>query len=503
MKKSTLICLVFFLGFVLFFLHGVVNLDPDFGWHLRMGQLILAKGIPKTDPFSYTMPSYPFVDHEWGSNVLIALLYPLVGMVGLSSIFAFLATFSLVFSYKQIPNLSRPFSLIPVLLAQSVLFAFSGIRTQIITWFFFSLLLVFIFNEKMWRRWRLALPFLFFIWANMHGGFFVGIVAIGACVGLKAFQKKTIDLVDFAVLLMSILATVVNPYGWRVWWEVWMQVSDNSLRWTIFEWLPAVFTLNGPLWVFIAFSTSILLRYRSKIGVVRSTFFLLFLLSGILSVRNIPLWILIGIPTTSVTLSLFFQEAISRQNGENRFRKASRAFFLIVLVFILLQMILDFRTMFASSKSFYPEQAVRYLQSHAFSGQVFSEYGWGGYLIWKFPEKKVFVDGRMPSWRWISPSPKESDYAFRDYLDVMNGRIPIKGVSKKYDIRIVLLAVTKKQENHFPQLTKLVSLIQQKLVFVSQKTGEHKTRDVELQLKEKEGWKEIYRDSVAVIYEKI
>jgi hypothetical protein len=27
-------------------------------------------------------------------------------------------------------------------------------------------------------------------------------------------------------------------------------------------------------------------------------------------------------------------------------------------------------------------------------GNIFNTYNWGGYLIWKYPEQKVFIDGR-------------------------------------------------------------------------------------------------------------
>src|SRR3989337_506611 len=56
---------VLVISWVLLFINGLHQLDPDFGWHVTMGRLISENGIPKTDPFSYTMTSFPFVDHEW------------------------------------------------------------------------------------------------------------------------------------------------------------------------------------------------------------------------------------------------------------------------------------------------------------------------------------------------------------------------------------------------------------------------------------------------------
>ncbi|MFH1856275.1 MAG: hypothetical protein ABH836_03465, partial [Candidatus Omnitrophota bacterium] len=49
--------------------------DPDMGWHIRNGQDILRWGVPHGDLFSYTMPGYPWVAHEWLTDVGFYLIY--------------------------------------------------------------------------------------------------------------------------------------------------------------------------------------------------------------------------------------------------------------------------------------------------------------------------------------------------------------------------------------------------------------------------------------------
>jgi len=71
-------------------------------------------------------------------------------------------------------------------------------------------------------------------------------------------------------------------------------------------------------------------------------------------------------------------------------------------------------------------------------GQVYSNYEWGGYLDWKFPQKKVFIDGRMASWRQKS-SNLESDYIFGENNSLLRLKIPLNRVFKKYQIDTVLL----------------------------------------------------------------
>jgi len=39
--------------------------DPDFWWHIRIGQWMVDHGrLPSTDIFTYTVPSHVWTDHE-------------------------------------------------------------------------------------------------------------------------------------------------------------------------------------------------------------------------------------------------------------------------------------------------------------------------------------------------------------------------------------------------------------------------------------------------------
>ena len=38
--------------------------------------------------------------------------------------------------------------------------------------------------------------------------------------------------------------------------------------------------------------------------------------------------------------------------------------------------------------------AVNFIKSHTYSGPLYNDYTWGGFLIWHLPQFKVSVDGR-------------------------------------------------------------------------------------------------------------
>src|SRR5512141_1473037 len=81
-----------------FTIRAIIFLDPDFGWRLRTGFVILKNGIPKTDIYSYTMPSFPWVDHAWLTDVLISLVYSLSGKIGLGLVFSLITVGALLIS---------------------------------------------------------------------------------------------------------------------------------------------------------------------------------------------------------------------------------------------------------------------------------------------------------------------------------------------------------------------------------------------------------------------
>ncbi len=400
--------------------------DPDFGWHIRAGEYILHYGIPYTDPFSYSMPSYPFVDHEWLTNILLERIFTLWGIVPLLILSSTLAVGSLLLQYVVS---EKKWASMSLLISGATLFDFVGIRTQAITWFFLSVLVCVLFQKKLWDKWRFGLPVLFLVWANLHGGFGIGLGVFGVVLAGRAIEERKKIKESLLLLLLCAGATLINPYGLRLWWEFWMQLSDTQLRWSITEWSPAYYFTNVAFWGYWLLSGFLILRYRK-----RYTWTELFFYGG----------------------------------------------------FILQENPME-----------YPIQAVAYLHKHLPRQQIFSTYDWGGYLLWKLPEKKDFIDGRMPSWRWQANIPYESNYAFDEYKKVASGQIRFAAFTAKYHITTFLVSKTAIAK---PPTIFLGFVINKspllRLLFFSPNS----LYGVIVQAKHL-GWKEVYSDDTAVIYQ--
>ncbi len=484
-----------FAVYTLFVIKGAIMLDPDFGEHIRMGQIILSQGIPKTDQFSYTMSNYPHIYHEWFIGSVIAWFYPFLDMWGLSAIFAIFPTLALVIS---IPKKPFKFFLGPLLLSASILLVYSGIRPQVISWFFLAILLKVIFDEKLWEKTRFFVPVLFLVWTNLHGSFGLGIIILFISFLIQSWERKKIDTLGFLVCLISFIATFINPYGKGLWYEFWQTSSDSSLRWYIQEWKIMLLQFDFAYFFLVALSTSLIIRYREKFTLQQVFLFFIFLFAGFLSVRNIPLWIIVSLPITITGIKNFHEEASKNKFSLMRFNRVYKIFLLSSVLIFIGQSYQIFKQLNLYSEELsYPKKAVVFLKTQQFN-HIFNLYDWGGYLDWKMPEKKVFIDGRMPSWRWKAPNSLESDYIFKEYLKVSGGQ-DIQKIFDKYKVDIVLWPTQAETDPKTKPKNWFEKIQYDLLKKIPEENIGGKTFIEQLKSM---GWKEVYKDDVAVIYKK-
>lgn len=430
-------------------------MDPDLPWHLRIGQIILSSGIPKVDPFSYTMPSYPLIDHQWLSNLFLAKASPLVGMVGLSAIFATMALITLLLI---LPLKKDKFATLILIISSASLLSPLGIRTQLISWLFLALVFKILLNQELFLRWKFFIPLIVLAWVNFHGSFAVGLVAIL----LILFVKRQ----AFTILMLSFAATLINPYGIKIYQEVFQHLSSLNLHLLINEWVPALLSLDPPFWLLLSLSLALMIRFYSRFSQEQKIIYFFFLAFSIFGQRNLPFWIISTIPILTQGLALLEKAASQNKLSQIRFNKFYLTLFYsnLVLSLVWAGVVLIEYSQFSESR-FYPEEAIQFLKKQNLEGEIFSDYSWGGYLDLKLPQKKVFIDGRMTVWRWQPPNSRESSSALDEYIEIIQGKINFNQPAQKYHIKYVLW------KSPWRAL-------------------------------ENQGWKKIYSDNLAVIYQR-
>ncbi len=477
---------------VIFGILGYFRLDPDFGLHIRPGQDVIDKGIGKTDRYSYTMPTFPEVRHEWLTNVGMAFLYPRIGMLGMAAVFSLLTVLVFVVS---IPSSLRKWATVPILLGSAVLFNRAGVRPQVEDWLFLAVLIRWVTSETVWKKWKWLMPLMFILWANLHGGFVLGLVV------LLGMVIARLDFASLWVWIVCLGAVHVNPYGVRIWEEVWLTMSDPMLKKAIMEWLPFFMTVEFGLVMLVAMLLAFGWRYRSKlqlwkIGLLGVTF-----AAALSSLRHGALFVVVSVPVLAEVIGYFNEEFEGQKEKGVRINWFNKMVLgMVFLVWGWGVLMLGVEVYNSVAIGGYPVGAVKYLVENGVRGRLFADYGWGGYLMWKLPDQKLFVDGRMPSWRYLESAKckglsakGESCNAFAEYLEIVDkGKTDILD---KYGVETVMLKVAEKTKP--PKV--LLDMLEK--IHVKMKNSTEKDEGLESKLKGL-GWREVYKDKVAVIYEK-
>lgn len=459
--KKIIIILFLFSVFILGFFPAR---DTDFGWHYRCGNQFLTTGkLCLTNEFSYFLPNYKayYTGHLY--DIILAFFYNHGGFISISLLGGLIYLLSaLVFLY-----LIRADLIIKIIAFFSVFFlSYSifnlGLRPQIISFLFFLILLLILSQKK--QKLLYILPFLFFIWVNIHIGFFVGLITLFIYTFDK-FLRLLLDRIRDVILLFSIcffsfIATLINPFGIFVYKEI-LNHAFSPLNTMIAEWVPP--TTPYVILIIISGIIGLITLVRKKPFSLYQVFLLIFFGALALSARrNVSFYYVIAsyvlLNGTKFNTDRFFSLFLPLL--------ATLALFVAI---IQIPQTIDYSISWHSycNESItytYPCEAIKKFPK--LSGNVFSLYEWGGFLIWQKPNIKVFVDGRMPAWK-----DENGKSPYQVYLDIIQ---------------------TKNGWNE-----KLRSL-KTDYIFITNGTF----LDLLLQKEsQKYHWKEVYRDNLAVIYQ--
>ncbi len=403
----------------------------------------------------------------------MSLVYTRLGYIGLALIFTIIAVAGILICVSKSDRIFKPFQ---ILILSAVLFPFFGIRAQVVSWFFLALLCRVELSERVWNKYKYLIPILFLIWSNLHGGFVIGLIVL-----MFVYPSKR-SFINLTVVTTSVLVTLVNPYGFSLWQEVWIALTDMPIRVYIAEWRSLFFSTSLISFFSIAFFSAFIIYYLKKYNIFEILLFFLMLTAAFSSSRNLPLFIIYAVMLSERGTKKFMADVDGNKSNRDRFRWLYIFIFLVVLILAFFEIKHNYFIAIGQIEDlYYPRKAVEYLSRNLPRGQIYSSYSWGGYLDWKLPQKKVFIDGRMAHWRQ-NPTLSESNYIFGENNSLLLLQISLPKTFKKYNIDTILLPSAWLTENR-----------------------NNNTRDTAQkfvkELKKNKFW-EVYRDKVATIYSK-
>jgi hypothetical protein len=445
----------------LFFLFGRMNGartllgDGDTGWHIRTGEWILAHGrVPRQDIFSFTRPGQTWYAWEWLSDVLMGWLHQAGGMqaVLLGAIVLICLTSALLYRLvlRKCGNVLISFALTAIAAAGSSIhwLARPHLFTMLFLVVFYSIL------EDGRMRLLFILPVAAVVWTNLHGGFLVGILLVGAYAGgelagaLLARQGGDRRAAlgrswRYAVAALGcVAASLINPYGWRLHQHLVHFLASPAYFQNIAEFTSISF--RHPLAPF--FEIMLLLGPAAAFWHLtrrRCVWFLLlaaYTHLSLLSIRNIPLFMIIAAPPVGLAIAEWLQN-LQEVRGLNSLSRritdaaSGRHWHVVCPAAIIMLGV----TMYGHAPSplfragydsrTFPVAAVATLRD---TDRIFTSDTWGGYLIYRRYPARVFVDGRSD---FYGPG-FEAEYA-----DISGVRYNWESILVAHGVDTVLLAV--------------------------------------------------------------
>jgi hypothetical protein len=348
--------------------------DNSFLWHIRAGELQAVSGkVLVTDPFSFTMLGEPWLTQSWLAELLyswgeanwgLGFVPPM--MLALTSITFFGVALAAYRRSRSVPATAVVLTLttllfISFLVPRPVLFSFALFALVIVAW------------DRPAARW--TIPFLFWIWASMHGSFVIGLAYVGLTIITEAEWKA------LPTAVVAGLVTLMTAHGIGV-LTILLEFSEAGpalallTEWRRPEFLSVVF-----LPFLIGVALIVVGAFRKRVTPRHLWMLVPFLLLAFSATRAVPpAWIAL-VPLLSLALG-------GVRNGERR-----RFSFPAALVFGLVVLVTPF--FIAGDGSLDQERFPVAAADELTDVPTFHDDRTGGYLIWaQGPERLVYIDDR-------------------------------------------------------------------------------------------------------------
>src|SRR6266849_363126 len=388
--------------------------DPDLWGHVVFGKQILAtRRVLQPDLYSYITPGRLWTNHEWLVSVIFATLFDTFGPRGLIGLklAVTLVICGLLYGHFRRCRLTRVgASIVLLVFVHAMMPWLITVRAQLATYLLFLLTLLVLCRasaQGVWRLWKL--PLLFFVWANLHGGFLAGLgvllvwaVARLATVWVRGGPspgRSSAGIV--AAVVVSVLATCVNPFGVHL--LTFLYRTALGPRPDISEWQPLVLSQQwGILYLLLAVPAVLGLIWSRREHVPALTAVLLAVMAmPFLAARHLPLALL----TIAVIAAEHIGDAWSRvapaaTSPSPRLpavaaRLIRAACLGLAALFILLSASRFSCIALGPVSGTRPVRAVALLKQSGVTANMVVDFDWGTYVLARLgPGIKVSIDGR-------------------------------------------------------------------------------------------------------------
>jgi hypothetical protein len=445
--------LVIFISFVLFAGKRAL-VDGDTLWHIKFGDLILERGeLITRDIFSHTAAGKPWTSHEWLAEVIMAAVHRLAGLPGVVIFYFLIAALSfwLLFKIAQKCGAGEWLSIFSVSLALCLSLTHLLARPHIFTWLLGLITLYLLLKGG---RSLFLLPLLMIPWANLHGGFALGLALQSLFLTgrilddlrseaprptWREFWNK--NKIPCLVLLLSLLATGINPFGYRLLLFPF-EVSKGSFSSLIGEWQAPSLQDFWYFRLYLLFLFFLLCFSGPRISWFNRLLLVFFVNASLTHVRHISITGFFLTPlVVQATKPYLDRWSWNRKQGPPKtglcLSPVTGPAATLVLGLLLISLsALHWHPWEKLTRVIIPlpdkfsSEVVEFLKRNPPIGKMFNHDEWGDYLIYAMnPPPELFLDGRLDMYG----EKIAGDYAKIVYLDR-----EAEHLLEEYDIDVVL-----------------------------------------------------------------
>ncbi len=420
MKKGFIIICIFLSLYLAFFVTQKINfLTADLGRHVKNGEIFLNSvqfgasktAILHTNFYSSTFPEFPFINHHWGSGILVYLIYLISGWNGLSIAYIICFILALIFSLlvarKDVPLWSvglSGFFLVPMIASRM------EVRPEVLSYLFICVFIYLLYQfskNQISYKLLFILPVLGLLWSNIHIYFIFGVFIIGVFLFEKLINRDFVSARKLSIILgLTGLATLITPYGllgalypFTIFANYGYLIVENQS-------IPFLENLSfaNPnfLWykitlcLIVISSIIILVKKRNDFIISLSIISLTFAVLAFFGIRHLSVFALVSLPLLAYNFSII------RELFFNKIKKENFAIGLgIIFCLIFFTATVNFWNKLPWNTNFgiglLPESlnSSQFIKNTNIHGPIFNNYDIGGSMIFTlYPKEKVFVDNR-------------------------------------------------------------------------------------------------------------
>jgi len=380
--------------------------DGDIWWHLRAGSWILQyHAMPRTGLFSQHA-ELPWIDTSWGFDVLVAIGYRALGLLGIPLFLMLLWVSLAAITFLLARGLRARFWWAIALTAVALLaLGLIGLRPAMLSILLFDSELLLLFSARRTGELRALywLPLLFVIWANVDEQFVYGLLVLAIFLAATILRLgddgPALSRVKLAAVTgVTLVATLVSPYTFHS-YEMFLTDGYGPIT---FSQLPELHAMNFRepqhylILLLVCAAFLALGRKRQKCDPFEAGTMLVCAVLAFHLQRDA--WVVV-LPAVAVLAGTITSgEATLKVEAGPDWKiepLLAAVIATVALIVVVWARVPGNNELMQRAGTRFPVKACDYVRLNHLPPPLFNTYRWGGFLTWYLPEYPVSIDGRM------------------------------------------------------------------------------------------------------------